>query len=157
MMTPGIGTVERITVDLRRNRLLLHLAEPVGEELRERRCIVDVGVNGRLIGVELEDAYYPIAGAEPGSDALVRSCAATIGVRDGGLVLVLPRRGDDYELSFPSGNQCWQRHGQRYGRLPEPPVPQADGAETSWLCAMVDGSSPAGGRVSNGQAAESRS
>jgi hypothetical protein len=105
----------KLLLDLARNAIELRLtdAEPAGA-WRSCPATIDVGESGRLLGVELalrdagEPHYLPVE--EPNGE-LVRSAAAQvrIAVDDGGeLVAVeLPRRGDGYELSYPSGNQCW--------------------------------------------------
>ncbi len=125
-------SVTRVTVDLRRNVLQLHLdacvtaaeAPPPGEHLG----ILDVGANGWLLGVQVGEAYYAVADAIPGTDHLVRSSDARIVVLEEDPAIVVPRRGPGYELSFPSGNQCWLRS------------PARPGAEPIQLCAVIVGS-----------------
>lgn len=116
------GTVTGITVDLARNVLLLHLdvAGGAADVLPpgEYAGILDVGANGWLLGVEIADTYFPIADAAPGTEHLVRSCDARPSLTDDGATIVVPRRGPGYELSFPSGNQCWLRSGSTPGSTP---------------------------------------
>lgn len=115
-------TVTSITVDLARNALLLHLdgqglvlaALPVGE----CRGILDVGADGWLLGVEIDEAYFPIADPASGTEHLVRSCEARVSAAGEEPVIVVPRHGDGYELSFPSGNQCWLRSPSGSGTHP---------------------------------------
>ncbi len=113
------GTVTGITVDLSRNGLLLHLDSPASRlgaiAANEQKGILDVGINGWLLGVEIADAYFPIADAEPGTDHLTRSCEARLWYTEDWSAIVVLRRGQDYELSFPSGNQCWIRHSGETG------------------------------------------
>lgn len=116
------GNVTGITVDLARNVLLLHLdgsgtaiANPVSGE---RRGVLDVGANGWLLGVEVGEAYFAVADPAPGTEHLVRSCEALVSGIDDESMLVVPRRGDGYELSFPSGNQCWLRAPNGSGPAP---------------------------------------
>lgn len=104
----------RLLLDLPRNAIEIRLAEPApGAARRFVRATVDVGESGRLLGVELalgggEPRYVPV---EPGRGELARSAAATVAVArtaDGEIATIeLPRRGADYELSYPSGNRCW--------------------------------------------------
>lgn len=94
------------------------------------RGTLDVGENGRLLGLELEaadrevesvvdaaereppgDPWYLDLEDAPGDQLRSVPVVVTVG-RDaaGRAVWVdLPRRGDGYELTFPSGNQCWVR------------------------------------------------
>lgn len=114
--------VTSITVDLRRNVLLLHLdGTETGTDARgatDQRGILDVGANGWLIGVEIEDRYFPIADPAPGTEHLVRSREAPVSLSDEETAIVIPRCGDGYELSFPSGNQCWLRSSGGSGGAP---------------------------------------
>ncbi len=114
--------VTGITVDLRRNVLLLHLdGTETGTgalDVTDQRGMLDVGANGWLIGVEIGDRYFPIADAAPGTEHLVRSREAPISLSNEDRVIVVPRRGDGYELSFPSGNQCWLRSTSESGDTP---------------------------------------
>ena len=89
---------------------------------------LDVGENGRLLGLELEpadgnagiwapedDPWYLDLEDAPGDQLRSVPVAVTVG-RDaaGRAVWVdLPRWGDGYELTFPSGNQCWVRPQRR--------------------------------------------
>lgn len=114
--------VTGITVDLRRNVLLLHLdGTETGTgalDVTDQRGMLDVGANGWLIGVEIGDRYFPIADVAPGTEHLVRSREAPILLSNEDGVIVVPRRGDKYELSFPSGNQCWLRSTSESGGTP---------------------------------------
>ncbi|MDQ3539925.1 MAG: hypothetical protein M3440_04490 [Chloroflexota bacterium] len=114
--------VTGITVDLRRNVLLLHLdGTETGTgalDVTDQRGMLDVGANGWLIGVEIGDRYFPIADVAPGTEHLVRSREAPISLSNEDRVIVVPRRGDGYELSFPSGNQCWLRSTSESGGTP---------------------------------------
>lgn len=111
--------VTRITIDLARNVLLLHLdgveIPDLVEEDIDQQALIDVGANGRLLGVELGERYFPVADPEPETTHLVRTCGAKVSVLGGDAAIVVPRRGDAYELSFPSGNQCWTRASGKPG------------------------------------------
>lgn len=101
-------TVERILVDLRGNRLLLDLDRPLdGPDLTA--AIIDIGALGRLLGIEVAGTYLAVSDPVNGSELHVRSVHATAQVSPGGHRLHLPRRGSGWEISFPSGNQCWRR------------------------------------------------
>jgi len=111
-MTSGIS-VEQVIVDLRDNRLLLDLNRPLGG-LNTTSATVDIGAFGRLIGVEIGGVYLVVAEAVPGSELQGRSVEI---VREGRRVAI-PRRGEGWELSFPSGNECW-RHRNEQGQVVE--------------------------------------
>lgn len=132
MTAPEPLSVARVTVDLRRNVLLLHLGdrEVAGDAplLGEHLGILDVGANGWLLGVQVGEAYYAVADAAPGTDHLARSSEARVIILPDQPAIVVPRRGPGYELSFPSGNQCWLR------------APMHPGADPIRLCADVAGS-----------------
>jgi hypothetical protein len=124
----------QIVLDLRRNTLELRLRGETGEPVawETRPATVDIGEAGRLLGVEIDLSALPER-AEPwttdspppgdfdpstGSlyvaldsrvDAHARTATATArtGIdRDGRLMTVeIARRGEGYEISYPSGNQ----------------------------------------------------
>lgn len=106
--------VRGIEIDLRANTLRLDFGAP-----REGRSTdpeswqpasIDIGVGGRLLGVDLNGQYVPVMEPEPGTEALVRSASVQVGVVcDGGskriASIIIPRKGEGYEITFPSGNQ----------------------------------------------------
>ena len=99
--------VVQITIDLRANTLILELDRSL-DRIGTATATIDIGALGRLIGVELEDSYFGIADPAPGSEGLERSVTANI-LLHGERRIVLPRKGEGWEISFPSGNQCWKR------------------------------------------------
>ena len=114
----GEGTakpvIKRISLDPRRNTLRLVLDERPVAERQPGEATIDIGENGRLLGVELGgDAgshgtplYLTLVAS---TDVHVRSITATVQEdRDdcGRLLAVeIPRRGKGYEIAYPSGNQ----------------------------------------------------
>lgn len=124
----------RIVLDLRRNTLEFRLRDDVGETMawETHPATVDIGEAGRLLGVEVDLSAAPER-AEPWRattpphgeydpvtctlyvaldsrvDMHARSASATAraGIdRDGRLMsLEIPRRGEGFEISYPSGNQ----------------------------------------------------
>ncbi len=100
-------SVNKVIVDLRRNVLVLELDAPLGHEAAT--ATLDIGALGRLIGVELGDTYLPISDPVPGSELQGRSATIEVLVDAPDRSIVVPRRGDGWEISFPSGNQCWTR------------------------------------------------
>lgn len=103
----GEPTVTRVVIDLRRNRLVLELDEVVAPGAATGT--VDIGALGRLLGVEVGGVYLAVSDAVPGSELQGRSASVTLEVDSSGRRVAIPRRGEGWELSFPSGNSCWQR------------------------------------------------
>lgn len=100
--------VERIVVDPRQNRLILEIDDPL-PATGKQPATIDIGALGRLIGIEIAGVYLGISDPVPGSDHQIRSASVTVEVSNGGRRVMLSRRGPNWELSFPSGNQCWIR------------------------------------------------
>jgi hypothetical protein len=98
--------VTRIVIDLRRNELVLELDRPLAAA--DGVATIDIGASGRLLGVEVGDAYLATADPVPGSELLGRSAASSVRVTAGRQRLHVPRKGAGWEISFPSGNQCWR-------------------------------------------------
>ncbi|HEV2526963.1 MAG TPA: hypothetical protein VGT61_00715 [Thermomicrobiales bacterium] len=115
----------RILVDPARNALrLLLLPGSAGEAaaLTRHSATLDVGEGGRLIGLEVEpDGATSEPGwyleLEPAPGPFSRSVEVTVTAgRDASgraTWLEWPRRGPGYEITFPSGNQCWVRPRRR--------------------------------------------
>jgi hypothetical protein len=102
--------VTEVEIDLRSNKLLLFLdQEPERIALRSGAyaATIDVGTRGRLIGVEIGEWYLQIAEDDSRAGGQVRSVDVDVWLRPDGRV-ELGRRGPGYEISFPSGNQCWR-------------------------------------------------
>ena len=102
-------------VDTTRNVLHLVLIERQAGPTRriEGRGALDIGPRGRLIGFELmlpgePPRYLPL---EESADPFARTAEAAViaEVDEAGAVysVEIPRRGADFEISYPSGNQCW--------------------------------------------------
>lgn len=103
-------TPTALTVDLSRNAIDIVLDRP-GVEGAERleRHPLEMGVRGRLLGIELDDAYLMVCAPSDDDAGLARTVDVEVGVqRDsaGHVARVsVPRRGAGYEITFPSGNQ----------------------------------------------------
>lgn len=106
--------VERIVVDPRSNRLILELDRALPESGATPGTI-DIGTLGRLLGVEVAGVYLSIADPVSGSELQGRSVELAVEITGEGRRVVIPRRGPAWELSFPSGNQCWTRQDGRGG------------------------------------------
>jgi len=105
----------KLLVDTTRNVLHLVLIERQSKQTRriEGRGALDIGPHGRLIGFELllpgePPRYLPL---EESADPFARTADASViaEVDEQGAVysVEIPRRGADFEISYPSGNQCW--------------------------------------------------
>jgi hypothetical protein len=104
-----------IELDLHKNLLAFRLRpedEPITEWI-ELPGVIDIGERGRLLNLEIvpdgDDAI--IVPLEDHADPLARTAEVSLrcGVTAGGRIAIaqLPRRGPDYEITYPSGNQCW--------------------------------------------------
>ncbi|MGI8484165.1 MAG: hypothetical protein ACR2OU_07870 [Thermomicrobiales bacterium] len=105
-----------IAIDLRANTLAIRLpSHLLGSSLSGiEQGTLDIGANGRLLGIELGPVYVSVMDAEPGRDDLVRSAEIPVTVSTSSLtsetVVTFRRSGSTWEISYPSGNQCWTRH-----------------------------------------------
>ncbi len=106
--------VNRIVVDLRDNRLLLDIDRPLSKA-GQCTATIDIGAMGRLIGIEVAGTYLSVSDPVPGSELQGRSVEAPVDVGSDRLRVVISRRGPGWELSFPSGNQCWNRTDENGG------------------------------------------
>lgn len=98
-----------VIVDLRENALRIVVPELDLAPGSAVDGLLDVGANGRLLGVDIGDAYVRVMDAVAGGTAFVRSASVQLTVLGGEpRCLRIPRHGAGYELTYPSGNQCWQ-------------------------------------------------
>jgi len=76
--------------------------------------VLDIGSSGRLIGLELGPLYLSVMDAEAGHEDLVRSADVPVTISSTGSdarsAVTFKRAGSSYEITCPSGNQCWTRH-----------------------------------------------
>ena len=103
----------QLEVDLPRNMIVLTLEQDDGGTTCSTPARLDVGAGGRLLGLDLgrplpgvtEDGYIELF---PPLTSDVRTAPVELLVteRDGRVTrLDLPRRGEGYEITYPSGNQ----------------------------------------------------
>lgn len=100
--------VMRIVIDLRRNELVLELDRPL-EPSPDGAATIDIGAAGRLLGVEIGDTYLAIADAVPGSELHTRASRVQLPEAATPRRIRIPRAGEGWEISFPSGNACWRQ------------------------------------------------
>ena len=117
-----------IGIDFRANALTVAATCPPGPAIAGERLAavaqgtIDIGTRGRLLGIELEDSdgepllAVSIDEATPADSCVLRTARIGLSVQveatasDGGSIAIrVPRHGDGYDLSWPSGNQCWRR------------------------------------------------
>jgi hypothetical protein len=108
--------VSHVIVDLASNTLTLHsqaASHVVPGVTSQESAILDMGIKGQLIGIELEPHYFAVSETDGANDALVRSSEVIVTVTrdsEGGVQsIALPRLGSTYEVTFPIGNQCWRQ------------------------------------------------
>ena len=115
------GTAVRIEVDPGKNLIAVALTEfglPLDAAFDDEIVgTLDVGAGGRLIGIEIGDQYLAISDPVRGTEHLTRSvavsCTVSKDLEGHAIAITFFRSGDGYEISFPSGNQCWRlgNHG----------------------------------------------
>lgn len=113
-MPKGELAATGIEIDLEANTLHLNVvAKPMPGAVQVdagQPGSIDIGVGGRLLGIEVGGVYLPVMDAETGAGSMVRTAEIGVDVvRDrisGAIVsIVVPRRGAGYEITWPSGNQ----------------------------------------------------
>ena len=111
-----VTPISQVIVDLASNTLALHPESKNRVESatsRQESAVLDMGIKGHMIGIELESRYFAVSESDGANDDLVRSCEVIVAVtRDStGEVqsITLPRLGSTYEVTFPIGNQCWRQ------------------------------------------------
>jgi hypothetical protein len=71
--------------------------------------LLDVGANGRLLGIEIGESYIHVMESVHDEEPYVRSAEVTLSISgDSPPLVTIPRRGPRYEITYPSGNECWQ-------------------------------------------------
>ncbi len=96
-----------VVIDFAANSLRLRVPDLSAGDVGEGEALLDVGANGRLIGLELGDLYISVMGLPADGDPLARSASVRVEIAPGPEI-ILPRRGPGYEITYPSGNECWQ-------------------------------------------------
>lgn len=138
MTTPTIDATG-IAIDIRHNELqiLAPTTTPLGTVTTG---IVDIGAQGRLLGIEIGDQYVAVMDDQPGAIDLTRSVEVPlrVSIEERDVRITLGRRGEDWEISYPSGNQCWTRRTVFDDRgqplqvcaivIPAPDIAREDGA-----------------------------
>jgi hypothetical protein len=123
----------QIEVDLVRNTIAVSVPGSVHDAVRSAGVsatgTLDIGMQGRLMGLEVGDYYVDISNAVESTGHLNRSVVVLLfpcKCEDGQDAVGFRRAGADYEISFPSGNQCWE-------------VGRTDSGEPVRICSVLAG------------------
>ena len=98
---------DAVVVDLAANAIHLRVH---GLDRREASTgVLDVGANGRLLGVEIDETYITVMESSRHQEPYTRSAVVALTISgDDPSYVAIPRRGPEYEITYPSGNECWQ-------------------------------------------------
>lgn len=100
---------DAVVIDLRANAIRIRVPGLQGEPRPSQPAVLDVGSNGRLIGLEVGEWYVTVMDLPGADDPYVRSAEVLVDVSAGSPPsITIPRRGAHYEITYPSGNECWQ-------------------------------------------------
>lgn len=98
---------EAVIVDFAANAISLRVPGLPGNHPGEGT--LDVGANGRLLGLEVGETYVQVMPSVEEDESYIRSADVRLDISsDESPVITIPRRGPAYEISYPSGNECWQ-------------------------------------------------
>lgn len=100
---------DAVVIDLAANAIHLRVPDfPVAGE-QVRKATLDVGGNGRLVGLEIDEDYISVMDLPDEPEPYTRSAEVEISIsRETTPAIAIPRRGAGYEITYPSGNECWQ-------------------------------------------------
>lgn len=101
------STAIRIRLEIATNTLRLTLDPPLPLEGRHS-ALLDLTTRGRMLGIELGDHYVTLADGDLSPAIPLRTAEIAVDIQNGGGELVVPRRGDGWEISYPIGNRCWR-------------------------------------------------
>lgn len=121
-MMGEIPTIEAATIGINFRENALTVSAPLvssghrGQQFADAATI-DIGTRGRLLAIDLEDPdgnpMLTISIDDPtaADRAIIRSARipVTVSLDAATLAIVFSRHGDAYDISWPSGNQCWRR------------------------------------------------
>lgn len=102
-------TADAVVIDLPANAIRVRVPDFPGDPGAGLEAMLDVGSNGRLIGVEIGEWYVTVMDVPGTDESYVRTADVLIDVSaETPPSITLPRRGAAYEITYPSGNECWQ-------------------------------------------------
>lgn len=98
---------DAVLVDLAANAIRLRV--PGLDGCEASIGVLDVGANGRLLGLEIGEAYITVMESSRHEEPYTRSAVVALAISgDDPAYVAIPRRGPEYEITYPSGNECWQ-------------------------------------------------
>lgn len=100
---------DAVVIDLAANTIRVRVPGFPGDPGEGHEAMLDVGSNGRLIGLEIGEWYVTVMDLPGAEDPYVRTADVLVDISVAESPSIsLPRRGPDYEITYPSGNECWQ-------------------------------------------------
>lgn len=117
---------DAVIIDLAANAIRVQVPGLDMPAVAAREATLDVGANGRLIGLEIGDDYVTVMDVPHAQETYVRSAGIQVGISDDTPPMIsIPRRGPMHEITYPSGNECWQM--------------KSVGGELIQVCATIEG------------------
>lgn len=100
---------DAVAIDLAANAIRIQVRGYPAADGPPVPATLDVGANGRLIGLEIDDHYISVMNMRGADDLHVRSAEVLVTLSaESPPWISIPRRGAGYEITYPSGNECWQ-------------------------------------------------
>lgn len=100
---------DAVVIDFAANTIRVRVPGFSGAPGAGQDAMLDVGSNGRLIGLEIGEGYVSVMDVPQAEDPYVRTADVRVDVTpDDPPFIAIPRRGETYEITYPSGNECWQ-------------------------------------------------
>lgn len=100
---------DAVVIDFATNAIRVRVPGFPGAPGMGQEAMLDVGSNGRLIGLEIGEGYVSVMDTPDAQDPYVRTADVLVDISaDDPPFISIPRRGETYEITYPSGNECWQ-------------------------------------------------
>lgn len=100
---------DAVVIDLAANAIRVRVPGFPGDTGAAQPALLDVGSNGRLIGLEIGEWYVTVMDLPGADDPYARSADIHVDIsEETPRAITIPRRGPNYEITYPSGNECWQ-------------------------------------------------
>ena len=100
---------DAVVIDLASNAIRIRVPGFPRAPGQGQPAMLDVGSNGRLIGLEIGEWYVTVMDLPGVADPYARTADVLVDISpETPPSITLPRRGPGYEITYPSGNECWQ-------------------------------------------------